>query len=255
MNDNFEPLDERENSEGREGSDNQNGGEQMDQDESLARQFFHTMALMHRYHHISRRDREHRGDPHRGQGRVLALLKLKPEITQKELTYLLNMRNQSLGELLVKLERSGFIERTPSESDRRVMNVKLTEAGLEAANRAEEQQQDNDRLFDFFTDEEQAELGGYLKRLIEELEKKLAEQGFTGRDPRAFWAQGGEQGPPFGPGGRGRFGPGRGFGPGGGGAKFRFDDERGGRGGHGCDPFRGFRGFGFGESNRGSGRD
>ena len=48
-------------------------------------------------------------NPYRGQGRVLAILKMKPEISQKELTYLLNMSKQSLAELLAKLERSGYI--------------------------------------------------------------------------------------------------------------------------------------------------
>jgi DNA-binding MarR family transcriptional regulator len=46
-------------------------------------------------------------NPHRGQGRVLAALKIKPEISQKELTYLLNMSRQSLAELLSKLEKNG----------------------------------------------------------------------------------------------------------------------------------------------------
>ena len=53
-------------------------------------------------------------NPHRGQGRVLSILKLKPEITQKELTYLLDMSKQALGELLKKLENCGYITRTPS---------------------------------------------------------------------------------------------------------------------------------------------
>ena len=48
-------------------------------------------------------------NPLRGQGRVLAILKMKPEISQRELTYLLNMSKQSLAELLAKLEMSGHI--------------------------------------------------------------------------------------------------------------------------------------------------
>lgn len=200
--------------------------------EGLMRTFFHATALMHRYHHHIRRDREHGGNPHRGQGRVLALLKLKPEITQKELTFLLNMRNQSLGELLVKLERSGYIERTPSETDRRVMNVKLTEAGAEAAEQAEQNQQDDGKLFESFTEEEREQFGGYLDRLIAELEKQMEGEGFAGRDPRAFWGREGGPRPPFGPGGRGGFGPG--------GGRFRFGGMKGGRHGHGPGHFRGF---------------
>lgn len=202
--------------------------------DKLTRSFFRATALMHRYHHHIRRDQEHGGNPHRGQGRVLALLKIKPEITQKELTFLLNMRNQSLGELLVKLERSGFIERTPSENDRRVMNVKLTEAGLTAAEQAEQNQQDDGKLFESFTEEEREQFGTYLRRLIAELEKQMDGEEGAGRDPREFWGRDEGHRPPFGPGGRGGFGPGRG--------RFRFGGMKG-RPGH-------FNPFGFPESSK-----
>ena len=58
---------------------------------------------------------------HRGQGRVLGILRMKPELSQRELTYLLNMSKQALAELLFKLEKSGYITREPSEEDKRVM--------------------------------------------------------------------------------------------------------------------------------------
>ena len=56
--------------------------------------------LMHRtmFNHFGKMH-----NPHRGQGRVLAILKLKPVISQKELTYLLNMSKQSVAELITKL--------------------------------------------------------------------------------------------------------------------------------------------------------
>lgn len=84
-------------------------------------------GLLHR-HMIAGRERKFM-NPHRGQGRVLSILKLKPEITQKELTYLLDMSKQALGELLNKLENCGYITRTPSQEDGRVMIVTLTEKG------------------------------------------------------------------------------------------------------------------------------
>ena len=87
--------------------------------------------LLHRYSHRNHRMHGPAGDPHRGQGRVMALLKMRPEISQKELAYLLDIRPQSLGELLAKLERNGYIERSASEEDRRGMNIRLTEAGVD----------------------------------------------------------------------------------------------------------------------------
>lgn len=47
-------------------------------------------------------------DTSRGQGRVLAILKMKPEISTKDLAYLLGIRQQSLNELLNKLEKKEY---------------------------------------------------------------------------------------------------------------------------------------------------
>lgn len=118
-----------------------------------------------------RRGAEPWRDPRHGQGRVLALLKLKPEMTQRELTYLMGMSRQSIAELLRKLEDQGLVERTPSQEDRRAVLVTLTEAGREI------DQRDPDRssgtgLLDFLSDEEAATLADLLGRVIEELEER-----------------------------------------------------------------------------------
>ena len=67
---------------------------------------------------------------------------------------ILDMRPQSLGELLEKLERNGYITRNPSEEDQRIMTVRLTEAGKELAN--SEERLDTDDLFSSLNSEEQA---------------------------------------------------------------------------------------------------
>ncbi|MBS4534038.1 MarR family transcriptional regulator [Clostridium sp. D2Q-14] len=87
--------------------------------------FSHLQWLLHRHYHQHRMVCGPMGNPHRGQGRVLSLLKIQPEITQKELTYLLDMRPQSLGELLARLEQNGYITCTTSEKDRRSIDIKL----------------------------------------------------------------------------------------------------------------------------------
>ena len=56
-------------------------------------------------------------DPTRGQGRILAMLKIQPEIKTRELAYLLGIRQQSLNELLNKLEKSGHVERFSPDYD------------------------------------------------------------------------------------------------------------------------------------------
>lgn len=160
--------------------------------------------LLHRHSHRSHRMHGPVGDPHRGQGRVLALLRMRPEISQKELSYLLDIRPQSLGELLAKLERNGFIERAPSETDRRVMNIRLTEEGEKAA----EQPREGDALFKSLNAEEQELLGQYLDRIIAELEEDLADEpagpedgphGRHGRPPHPHHGPHGPHGPGHGP--------------------------------------------------------
>ncbi len=141
----------------------------------LFEQFARVEWLMHRFHQRNRRAHGPMGDPHRGQGRILSLLKIQPEISQRDLSYLLDMRPQSLGELLTKLEKGGFIERTAARDDRRAMNIRLTPAGEEAAD-ANQRPSRADSMFTCLTDEERATLGSYLERIIGSLEEQIGDQ-------------------------------------------------------------------------------
>lgn len=117
-------------------------------------------------------------NPHQGQGRVLMLLNMQPEITQKQLTFLLDMRPQSLGELLTKLEKNEYITRTPSPEDRRVMVVRLTEAGKAAAEKMTGEPEKT--IFDQLDAEEQEQLAGLLNKLSDYMEGKLPEEALQG---------------------------------------------------------------------------
>lgn len=131
--------------------------------------------LLHRYHQQNHMHFGPMGDPRRGQGRVLGILKMKPEISQKDLSFLLDMRPQSLGELLSKLEKNGYITREQSESDRRVMNIKLTKEGI-AATESTEQEFSFDKLFECLSEEEQQTMSGFLDRIIKTLETQLGDE-------------------------------------------------------------------------------
>lgn len=162
--------------------------EKNEKNSGLIEQFTRIEWLLHRYHLQNHVQFGPMGDPRRGQGRVLAILKLKPEISQKDLSYLLDMRPQSLGELLSKLEKNGFITRTPSETDRRVMNIKLTKEGTEAT----EQEFSFDKLFECLSEEEQMNLSIYLGRIIETIEAQLSDE-----DPEPDFAPCERGGNPF----------------------------------------------------------
>lgn len=143
---------------------------------SLAAKFRRFEMLMHRAQAHSYRSFGPLGNPSRGQGRILAILKIKPEISQKELGYLLEMRNQSLGELLGKLEKSGYITRTPSEEDKRTMNIQLTEEGKNAADQIGQIQESSGTVFDSLSEEDQAKLSEILDLLIDSLSKRLDDE-------------------------------------------------------------------------------
>ena len=138
----------------------------------LLSQFTRIEWQLHRYYHQNHRDHGPMGDTHRGQGRILALLNLKPDISQKELFNILDMRSQSLGELLAKLERSGYITRTPSKTDGRIMDIRLTQTGKEASGQ-KEQRLDTEISFECLNEEEQSNLSDYLNRIIDELERQF----------------------------------------------------------------------------------
>ena len=120
-------------------------------------------------------------NPHRGQGRVLAILKIKPEISQKELTYLLGMSKQALAELLTKLEKIGYITRQPSVEDKRAMIIQLTEEGAKAAKTIDENEPEAAKVLDCLSDEELEVFSGYLERIIKSCEEQFPDEDFEQR--------------------------------------------------------------------------
>ncbi|MDO3412385.1 MarR family transcriptional regulator [Saccharibacillus sp. CPCC 101409] len=120
-------------------------------------------------------------DATRGQGRILALLKMQDGVSTKDLSYLLGIRVSSLNELLAKMEKGGYITREPSEADKRVMLVKLTDKGQS------EQQEERDPgiIFSALSDEEKRTFSEYLDRIIATIQSQLGDD--NGEDDRAAW--------------------------------------------------------------------
>jgi DNA-binding MarR family transcriptional regulator len=108
-------------------------------------------------------------DPMHGQGRVLSLLKMKDNVSSRELMYLLGMTPPSVSELITKLEKAEYITREQSTDDKRVSFIKLTEKGrtFEPAPR------EHTRLFDCLTEAERETFGQCLDKLIVVLKEKL----------------------------------------------------------------------------------
>ena len=112
-------------------------------------------------------------DTTRGQGRILAALKLKDGIATRELAYVLGIRVPSLNEALSKLENAGYIVREPDPRDRRVQLIALTDLGRALTNQMGEGEPEGDNIFEVLTEQERANLNDYLDRLIVRMHEDL----------------------------------------------------------------------------------
>ncbi len=112
----------------------------------------------HTMRHIS----EGRGS----QKRILILLKESGGTTQRALTQRLNIRPASASEVIGKLEAAGLIQRTPSESDRRTADIRLTQQGLLQAEQAQlHRRQRHVQMFSCLTQEEKRTLLALTEKL------------------------------------------------------------------------------------------
>ncbi|MNI19323.1 MarR family transcriptional regulator [Paenibacillus graminis] len=122
-------------------------------------------------------------DTSRGQGRILAFLRMKDGISTKDLSYMLDIRVSSLNELLAKLEKAEYITRKPSETDKRIILIYLTQKGQEE----EGQELDRGDIFSRLLPEEQVAYGEYTDRIIMTLEEELGTD--AERDVTALWME------------------------------------------------------------------
>lgn len=112
------------------------------------------------------------------QKRILGILFETGPITQKELTQRLGIQPGSASEVIAKLEDSGCIVRTLSETDRRTMDVQLTEQGRSIAEefclkRIERQRE----MFSGITEEEKETLLSLLEKVNADWDLKYREKG------------------------------------------------------------------------------
>lgn len=106
-------------------------------------------------------------DPTRGQGRILATLKLQDGVSTKDLAFILGLRVASLNELLGKLEKAEYVTREQSPEDRRVSLIRLTEKGRQA----QQEQSAPEDAFSVLSEEERAALAASLDKVIAKLEE------------------------------------------------------------------------------------
>ena len=112
--------------------------------------------------HTMRQISEGRGS----QKRILILLRETEGMTQKELTARLGVQPGSASEVLNKLEQAGLILRTPSETDHRTTDIRLTPYGDALAKEASAQRAErHEQMFAVLSEEEKDALIALLERV------------------------------------------------------------------------------------------
>ena len=121
------------------------------------------------------------GDTTRGRGRVLALLKQKDGVSTKEMATVMGIRVSSLNEVLGTMEKDGYVERSASPDDRRVMLVWLTDKG-----KAVElpDQKMPEIIFGKLNQGAQNQLCMYFEQMISSLQNELGEEGDAVKEAR-----------------------------------------------------------------------
>lgn len=101
------------------------------------------------------------------QKRILIILEeIGGSITQQELTQRLGIRPGSASEVIAKLESMGYISRTPNETDRRTVDIVLTESGkIAAAQASAQRRQRHGEMFFCLSDDEKKELLMLLEKV------------------------------------------------------------------------------------------
>jgi DNA-binding MarR family transcriptional regulator len=139
--------------------------------EKLLEQFRYFTNLIHRERY--RPDRGVNGvSLNRSQGWLLGLLVNNDGLSQTELSRKMQIRTASLGELVSKLEQSGYVERRTNEKDKRVFNVYLTAEGRKVVHEVTAVRQAMlDTVFSGLTGDEKDQLAALMGKLIDWLEK------------------------------------------------------------------------------------
>ena len=139
-------------------------------DIELIKKFVNLNSLLDQFQKGKQRDFTHITYRGRGQNSILKILDNGNTIPQSELVKQLDMRPQSASEMLKKLEKRGLITRHQSETDKRVIDLTITEQGKEMYKQSEDF---TPIALSVLTDEEKQQFASILDKLAVEIQKKL----------------------------------------------------------------------------------
>lgn len=138
--------------------------------ERLLELFHYCSIIIHRVRHQA-----DSVSMHHGQSKLLAILARHDIVPQRDLLEEMKIRSTSLSELLGKLERSGYVDRTTNPKDKRLIDVFLTPSGKKIVEQTSHYESGvADTMFSSLTDEEKLQLCALLEKLIASLEERFA---------------------------------------------------------------------------------
>ena len=139
-------------------------------DIELIKKFVNLNSLLDQFQKGKQRDFTHITYRGRGQNSILKILNDGNTIPQSELVKQLDMRPQSASEMLKKLEKRGLITRHQSETDKRVIDLTITDQGKQMYKQSEDF---SPIALSVLTDEEKQQFADILDKLTVEIQKKL----------------------------------------------------------------------------------
>lgn len=108
------------------------------------------------------------------QKRILIILHESGTLTQRELTERMGIRPGSASEILSKLESAGLIVRSANETDRRNVDVRLTDEGArQALDAVGQRQRRHQEMFSCLSEEEQQTLLSLLEKVHKDWEGRF----------------------------------------------------------------------------------
>lgn len=112
------------------------------------------------------------------QKRILVILNELETITQRDLTERLGVQPGSASEILSKMESAGWICRTQNETDRRTIDVCLTDSGRElAAEALTQRRKRHEDMFSGLSGEEKQQLLSLLETVCADWRNRYGEHG------------------------------------------------------------------------------
>lgn len=113
----------------------------------------------------------HRRGGKRGQRRILKILMLEGEKTQKELQDRLGIQSGSISEIVSKMENSGLVMKKKDTADKRKINLVITEEGIKRSEDMIRRNQAQEKtMFDALSEQEKAQLKEILSKLYKSWE-------------------------------------------------------------------------------------